>query len=90
MSSFTAVILAGGIGKRFTPFVSDKTLFPFFGESLLERTIRMLADAGVQKVIVASNSTNHDWLKQEAPQRLPDLPQVQSILKVGTLESHVQ
>lgn len=66
MSDITAVILAGGIGKRFTPFVTDKTLFPILGQSLLERTLRMIAQAGIEQAIVATNQYNHDWVVEHA------------------------
>lgn len=60
MSQVTAVVLAGGIGKRFQPFVTDKTLFPFCGQSLIERTLKQLTDAGIRQIIVATNRHNHE------------------------------
>ncbi len=66
-SQVTAVVLAGGIGKRFVPFLHDKTLFPFMGQSLLERTLQMIQKAGIQKVVVATNRYNTAWLAQNAP-----------------------
>jgi len=63
MSELTAVVLAGGIGTRFLPYVTDKTLFPFLGESLLTRTLKMIAKAGIKQVIVATNGVNHAWLE---------------------------
>lgn len=62
-SDITAVILAGGIGKRFSPFVTDKTLFPFMGKSLLWRTLKMVEQAGIQRVILATNPYNHEWVE---------------------------
>lgn len=62
-SDITAVILAGGIGKRFSPFVTDKTLFPFMGRSLLWRTLKMVEQAGIQRVILATNPYNHEWVE---------------------------
>lgn len=58
----TAVVLAGGIGKRFAPFITDKTLFPFLGQSLLERTLRNIAQAGITEAVVATNTHNHQWV----------------------------
>ncbi len=78
MSTVTAVILAGGIGKRFVPFVTDKTLFPFLGQSLLARTLSMVAKAGITQVVVAANRYNEAWLTQEAPALFPELS-----IKVG-------
>ncbi len=68
----TAVILAGGIGKRFVPFITDKTLFPFLGRSLLERTLELVQTAGITKVIVAVNPYNQEWV-QNANALFPDL-----------------
>ncbi|MCD8484623.1 NTP transferase domain-containing protein [Candidatus Woesebacteria bacterium] len=68
----TAVILAGGVGKRFVPFKTDKTLFPFLGQSLLERTLGMVSKAGIQSVIVAVNPYNQTWV-QAAQTRFPEL-----------------
>ena len=63
MSELTAVILAGGIGTRFLPYVTDKTLFPFLGQSLLYRTLKRVESAGINKIIVATNGANHAWLQ---------------------------
>lgn len=63
MSDITGVILAGGVGTRFLPFVTDKTLFPFLNESLLHRTIKMLTKNGINKIIIATNGANHAWLQ---------------------------
>jgi len=85
-SEITAIILAGGIGKRFTPFTTDKTLFPFMGQSLLSRTLKMVEQSGIRRVVVATNSYNHDWVenskgefsleitthRQESPQGMAD------------------
>lgn len=73
MSNVTAVVLAGGIGKRFVPFLHDKTLFPFMGQSLIERTLSMVAQAGIQNVIVATNRHNHEWLEHDITAKFPHL-----------------
>lgn len=70
--TLTAVVLAGGIGKRFAPFITDKTLFPFMGQSLLERTLQSIAKAGISRAIVATNAYNHDWVEAHA-QSIPGL-----------------
>ncbi len=72
MSDVTAVILAGGIGKRFVPFVTDKTLFSFLGKSLLERTLEMVNEAGITKVVLAVNPYNQSWV-EEAKKKFPHL-----------------
>lgn len=62
----TAVVLAGGVGKRFVPFITDKTLFPFLGQSLLERTFRNIVAAGISQAVVATNAYNHQWVVDHA------------------------
>lgn len=79
MSAVTAVILAGGVGKRFVPFIKDKTLFPFFGQSLLERTLEMVKNAGITNVVIAVNRYNESWI-QAAHERFPSL-KIQSALQ---------
>lgn len=56
------VILAGGEGKRFLPFVTDKTLFPFMGKPLLQHTLELVENAGLKQVLIACNQTNQQWL----------------------------
>jgi len=59
----TAVILAGGKGTRFVPFVTNKTMWPIGGESLLEHTIHMVQSAGIHNIIVVANEQNESFLK---------------------------
>lgn len=68
----TAVILAGGVGKRFVPFAGDKSLFPFCGKPLVQHTLEMAAAAGIQAFVVATNSINHAWFVSYAEQH-PEL-----------------
>ncbi len=53
-----ALILAAGLGKRLRPFSENtpKPLFPINGHPMLDLTIRYLADAGVEAIIV---NTHH-------------------------------
>ena len=60
----TAIILAGGIGTHFLPFVTDKTLFPFMGVSLLSRTLHMFEKSSIASAIVVTNERNDQWLSQ--------------------------
>lgn len=71
--NITAVVLAGGVGKRFTPFTSDKTLFPFMGQTLIARTLQMLADAGIAQIMVVTNSVNHYWLSSVKNELFPQI-----------------
>lgn len=50
----TLVVLAGGEGKRFWPFTTNKALFPFFGLPLFAHTISSVPDEVSRMVIVTS------------------------------------
>ena len=57
-----AVIMAGGLGKRLRPVTRGdipKPMVEIAGVPLLERLVRRLASAGVQRVIVAVNYLGH-------------------------------
>ena len=60
--NITFVILAGGVGKRFYPLTTDKTLFPLLGKTVLQHTLEMVERVGGKKVIVSTNAANQDWL----------------------------
>jgi choline kinase len=51
-----AVILAAGVGSRLRPLTDDrpKALVDIEGETLLGRAVRLLADAGVRELVVAT------------------------------------
>lgn len=64
--TFTAVIMAGGFGKRLMPLTTDtpKPLLPVGDRPLMERTIERLRRAGIRRVNVATHYlsdkiTNH-------------------------------
>lgn len=52
------VILAGGIGKRFAPFVTDKSLFPFAGEPIITANLRKFVTAGFTRFVIVTNESN--------------------------------
>jgi len=58
------VILAGGQGKHFSPLVTNKTIFPFMDKPLLLHQLEQLQRVGVKKVLIATNSKNHNYLKE--------------------------
>ena len=60
MNNLTAVILAGGVGKRFSPLTTGKLLFPFFGKSFFEHAVATSLPPGVAKIVVVTNSINRD------------------------------
>ena len=53
----TLVVLAGGEGKRFWPFRTNKALFPFFGLPLFAHTIRNVPNE-VSQMIIVTNPEN--------------------------------
>ncbi|OGK35605.1 hypothetical protein A3A93_02260 [Candidatus Roizmanbacteria bacterium RIFCSPLOWO2_01_FULL_38_12] len=61
------VILAGGSGKLFSPFVINKTLVPFLGKPLLQHVIEAVEHSGFRDAIVVTNSENETWLSTYQP-----------------------
>ncbi len=59
----TAVILAGGIGSRFRPFVTNKTLFPFLNKPIIQHTLEMIVQSGIENIVIATSDDNHGWLE---------------------------
>jgi NDP-sugar pyrophosphorylase family protein len=55
-----AVVLAAGESRRFWPLSAraHKSLFVLEGRSLLERTLRSLADAGVERFVIVQSPTS--------------------------------
>lgn len=64
------VILAGGVGKRFAPLVTNKTLMPFMGKPLLQYQLEMLEAAGFRQALIATNVDNEEWLTSYQPAKL--------------------
>ncbi len=62
MNNLTAVVLAGGVGNRFWPFITDKILFPWFGKPFIEYSVNRVLPKEVTKVVLVSNPTNHAHL----------------------------
>src|SRR3954469_19047778 len=56
MKTTTAVILVAGIGSRLRPITDDrpKALVDLGGETILGRTVRLLASYGVRKIVLAT------------------------------------
>jgi choline kinase len=56
MKTTTAVILVAGIGSRLRPITDDrpKALVDIGGETILGRSVRLLASYGVRKVVLAT------------------------------------
>lgn len=64
MKNLTAVVLAGGVGARFWPFVTDKILFPWFGKPFIEYSVNRVLPKEVTKVVLVTNPTNHSHLSE--------------------------
>lgn len=60
-ASTTFIILAGGIGKRFYPFTTDKSLIPVCGKPLLQHTLEQIARIGGKTIVLVTNQQNHQW-----------------------------
>ena len=58
------LVLAGGIGKNFTPLVTSKSVFPFFGQALITHTLEMIRLAGAKQAIVVCNADNEELIKK--------------------------
>ena len=65
-------LLLAGRSTRFWP-LTEKTLFPLCGKTLLEHQVNRLKEGGCENIILVGSAHNLD----EARQKLPDLPTVQ-------------
>jgi bifunctional UDP-N-acetylglucosamine pyrophosphorylase/glucosamine-1-phosphate N-acetyltransferase len=50
-----AVVLAGGVGKRFEPFITSKPLWTFFGKPLIWHNLKALSDSGFSEAVVVTS-----------------------------------
>ncbi len=64
------VVLAGGIGKNFSPLVTNKSIFPFFDKPLIAHTLEMIQLAGAKEVIVVCNHSNEAIIQKSAGRNL--------------------
>jgi NDP-sugar pyrophosphorylase family protein len=64
MNKPTVVILAGGIGKRFSPFVTNKTMVTFLGKPIIQHVLESLENSGFHNVIVVANEKNEEWIEK--------------------------
>lgn len=61
MSQPIPLVLAGGTGTRFSPFASDKLLWPFMGKPFVSYVIETLAKCGLNSIIVVANQNNRHF-----------------------------
>ncbi len=59
----TPILLAGGTGSRFSPFVSDKVLWPLMGQPFVSQVIVPLVSAGLNSIIVITNPENDGYFR---------------------------
>jgi NDP-sugar pyrophosphorylase family protein len=52
------IVLAGGIGSRFYPFVTNKAIWPFMSRPFVYYTLDSLASAGIKHAHVITNAAN--------------------------------
>ncbi len=57
----TVIILAGGANTRFWP-LHEKSLYPFMGETLLEKQMNVYDEAGFRRAIIIANPGNRDQI----------------------------
>lgn len=65
-----ALILAAGGGKRFSPIVTSKPLFPFFSKPIIDYIAKALQQAGFSKIVVVANEKNEIKIKEALSRRL--------------------
>ncbi len=70
MTNPLVVLLAGGQGTRFVPFVTNKTIWPFLAKPYLFYTLDSLANAGVEEVLVIANTHNQKVISTYVNQSL--------------------
>jgi NDP-sugar pyrophosphorylase family protein len=61
--NLVALLLAGGVGKRFWPITTGKSVFRFFGGTLIEHTLESLRIAGVEHAIIVTNPEDVNVVK---------------------------
>lgn len=57
-----AVVLAGGVGKRFWPLTTDKPMFPFFDRPFLSHLIAKAIPPDVDRLVIITNPRNEKRL----------------------------
>lgn len=63
IAGLTGLVFAGGEGKRFAPFVTNKVLVPIAGKPLVQRVVESLINAGLQELVVVTNPQTEVFIK---------------------------
>lgn len=61
IDDITALILAGGIGRRFWPLTEDKMLFPFFGSPFFKYAVADALPKEISRVVIVANPENRTY-----------------------------
>jgi UDP-N-acetylglucosamine diphosphorylase / glucose-1-phosphate thymidylyltransferase / UDP-N-acetylgalactosamine diphosphorylase / glucosamine-1-phosphate N-acetyltransferase / galactosamine-1-phosphate N-acetyltransferase len=61
-----AVVLAGGVGKRFWPLSCNKVLFPWFGKPFIEYSVKHVLPKEVSRVVIITNNENHSVISSQS------------------------
>lgn len=90
MNTPLVVILAGGEGKNFAPFVTNKLMWPFFGKPFVTTTVDKLREAGLTDIIAVTSDATDEYCRllglrtviQKEPKGMDDaVSQVREITK---------
>lgn len=57
-----ALVLAGGMGKRFWPLATNKLLFPFFGKPFISYSVKDILPKEVSRLVLVTNKENNKEL----------------------------
>ncbi len=63
MSDLTAVVLAGGEGKRFWPLSTNKLLFPIAGKPLIQYSVLSSLPKDTSKIVIVTSPTNDAFIR---------------------------
>lgn len=63
MNDIVAVVLAGGVGKRFWPLTRSKSQFSFFDKTLLFHNLERLKLTGLKKAVIVINPQDLEMLR---------------------------
>ncbi len=70
MKPLVAVILAGGVGKRFWPISADKLTVPFCGKPFIHHSVFDILPKQIESSVIITNKSNNDAI--ESMQGLPN------------------
>jgi NDP-sugar pyrophosphorylase family protein len=63
MKDLVAVVLAGGVGKRFWPFVTNKNVFPFLDKPFIEWSVMNSIPSDVKRIVLIANEAHRAFFE---------------------------